>query len=160
MATIECRFPAACCDWNLAAMKCLTGKCSWTIPKGTRVSTVTLTSLSSPVITTGLRLITTTYQLDCEGCAELPPPPLMDTASWVPPLDPKYEWSVDVNADGSTTLFLKVYPFFYNAASTDVQFYPDFTFNIDTYAVPISIVELNTDGRRIRSTVSGTINYC
>ncbi len=114
-------------------------------PKGTRVSTVTLTSLATPVITTGLHLITTTYQMDCEGCAELPPPPLMDTASWVPPLDPKYEWSIDVNTDGSTTLYLKVYPFFYNAASTDVQFYPDFTFNIDTYAVPISIVALSTD---------------
>ncbi|MBI5567005.1 MAG: hypothetical protein HY870_19055, partial [Chloroflexi bacterium] len=54
-------------------------------------------------------------------------------------------WSIDVNADGSTTLYLKVYPFFYNAASTDVQFYQDFTFNIDTYAVPISIVSLSTD---------------
>lgn len=114
-------------------------------PKGTRVSTVTLTSLAAPVITTGLHLITTTYQMDCAGCAELPPPPLADTATWVPPLDPKYEWSVDVNADGSTTLYLKVYPFFYNAASTDVQFYPDFTFNIDTYAAPISIVSLTTD---------------
>ncbi len=114
-------------------------------PKGTRVASITLTSLATPVITTGLHLITTTHQMDCEGCAELPPPPLMDTASWVPPLDPKYEWSIDVNTDGSTTLYLKVYPFFYNAASTDVQFYPDFTFNIDTYAVPISIVALSTD---------------
>ncbi len=55
--------------------------------------------------------------MDCEGCAILPPPPLNDTATWVPPLDPKYEWSVDVNADGGTTLYLKVYPFFYEAVS-------------------------------------------
>lgn len=126
-------------------------------PKGTRVSTVTLTSLATPVITTGLHLITTTYQMDCEGCAELPPPPLADTASWVPPLDPKYEWSTDVNADGSTTLYLKVYPFFYNAASTDVQFYPNFTFNIDTYAVPISIVELKTDATVYPLNGDGTV---
>ncbi|MBI5566132.1 MAG: DNRLRE domain-containing protein, partial [Chloroflexi bacterium] len=59
-------------------------------PKGTRVSTVTLTSLSTPVITTGLHLITTTNQMDCEGCPVLPPPPLTDTATWAPPLDPKY----------------------------------------------------------------------
>jgi hypothetical protein len=114
-------------------------------PQGTRVASITLTSLASPVITSGLQLITNTSQMDCEGCPILPPPPLLDTASWAPPLDPKFEWSADVNSDGSTTLFLKVYPFFYNPATTDVQFYPDFMFNINTYAVPVRIIEVDTD---------------
>jgi len=114
-------------------------------PKGTRVASITLISLASPVIATGLQLITNTSQMDCKDCPTLPPPPLLDTASWVPPLDPKYEWSVDENPDGSTTLYLKVYPFFYNAATTDVQFYQDFTFDINTYAAPVSIESLATD---------------
>ena len=40
---------------------------------------------------------------------------------------------------------LKVRPLFYNAASTDAQFYQDFTFDIATYVVPVSIVSLATD---------------
>jgi hypothetical protein len=126
-------------------------------PQGTRVASITLTSLASPVITTGLQLITNTSQMDCEGCPILPPPPLLDTATWVPPLDPKYEWSADVNPDGSTTLYLKVYPFFYNAATTDVQFYQDFTFNVNTYPVPVGIVELDTDKTTYPINGSGVI---
>jgi hypothetical protein len=127
-------------------------------PQGTRVASLTLTSLASPVITSGLQLITNTSQMDCAGCPELPPPPLLDTATWVPPLDPKYEWSVDVNADGSTTLYLKVYPFFYNAAATDVQFYQDFTFDIATYPVPVSITGLTTDKTTYPLNGSGRID--
>ncbi|HSD84835.1 MAG TPA: C25 family cysteine peptidase, partial [Anaerolineae bacterium] len=126
-------------------------------PQGARVASITLTSVASPVITSGLQLITTTSQMDCEGCPILPPPPLLDTASWVPPLDPKFEWSADVNPDGRTTLFLKVYPFFYNPATTDVQFYQDFTFNIGTYAVPVSIVEVDTDKTTYPINGSGVI---
>ena len=57
-------------------------------------------------------------------------PPLLDTAGWAPPLDPKYAWEAETNGDGSTTLILKVFPFFYNVLSTDAQFYPDFTFEV------------------------------
>ncbi|CAG0937568.1 tRNA3(Ser)-specific nuclease WapA [Thermoflexales bacterium] len=114
-------------------------------PKGLRVANVDLGIIATPTITTGLQLITTTHQMDCAGCPVLPPPPLLDTATWVPPLDPKYEWFADVNADGSTTLYLKVYPFFYNPASTNIQFYQDFTFDIETYVAPVSIIGLDID---------------
>jgi hypothetical protein len=126
-------------------------------PQGTRVASITLEALASPVITSGLQLITNTSQMDCAGCPELPPPPLLDTANWVPPLDPKFEWSVDVNPDGSSTLFLKVYPFFYNPTTTDVQFYQDFTFNVNTYPVPVSIVEMETDQTTYPINGSGVI---
>ena len=114
-------------------------------PQGTRVGDVTLSALSSPVVTTGLHLMTVTHQTDCIGCPVLPAPPLLDTAGWAPPLDPKYAWEIETNSDGSTTLILKVFPFFYNVVSTDVQFYTDFTFDVAAYPAPLSIVSLKTD---------------
>ena len=89
--------------------------------------------------------MTVTHQTDCIGCPVLPAPPLLDTAGWAPPLDPKYAWEIETNSDGSTTLILKVFPFFYNVVSTDVQFYTDFTFDVATYPAPLSIVSLKTD---------------
>jgi hypothetical protein len=38
-----------------------------------------------------------------------------------------------------------VFPFFYNVVSTDAQFYTDFTFEVETYPTPLSIVSLKTD---------------
>ena len=114
-------------------------------PQGTRVGEVALSALSSPVVTTGLHLMTVTHQTDCIGCPVLPAPPLLDTAGWAPPLDPKYAWEAETNGDGSTTLILKVFPFFYNVLSTDAQFYPDFTFEVETYPAPLSIISFKTD---------------
>jgi hypothetical protein len=127
-------------------------------PQGTRVGDVTLSALSSPVVTTGLRLMTVTHQTDCIGCLVLPAPPLLDTAGWTPPLDPKFTWTAEANADGSTTVYLKIYPFFYNATTTDALFHADFTFEVETYPAPLSIVSFKTDKDTIPLNGDVTLN--
>ncbi len=114
-------------------------------PAGQRIQSVSLTALSSPVITTGLHLITSTLGLDCIGCTPLTRPLLLDTEGWAPALGHKYDWSVEENTDGSSTLLLKVYPFFYNVETRDVLFYQDFTFDVGLLTSSVQVIRLDTD---------------
>jgi len=114
-------------------------------PAGQRIQGVSLTALSSPVITTGLHLITSTPGIDCTGCNPLTRPVLLDTEGWAPDLGQKYDWLVEENADGSSLLLLWVYPFFYNVETHDVLFYQDFTFNVDLLTSSAQVIRLETD---------------
>jgi len=42
----------------------------------------------------------------------------------------EYEWATFYNADGTTELAITMYPFYYNALTTDAQFYGHYTFAI------------------------------
>ena len=108
-------------------------------PAGQRVTAVHLTTLGTPTVVSGLNLPLTAPGMDCEGCPALPPPDPLDTAGWVPDLAQKYDWRVEENSDGSSTLWLAVYPFFYNADTTDALFYQDFLFTVDTVAADVQI---------------------
>jgi len=49
--------------------------------------------------------------------------------TWWPPQD--YDWSLEKDGSGETTLTLTVYPFFYETNTTDALFYSDYTFRVD-----------------------------
>ncbi len=108
-------------------------------PAGQRVTAVHLTTLGTPTVVSGLNLPVTAPGMDCEGCPVLPAPDPLDTAGWVPDLAQKYEWRVEENSDGSSTLWLAVYPFFYNVETTDALYYRDFLFTVDTLAADVQI---------------------
>ncbi|MGD9872911.1 MAG: SUMF1/EgtB/PvdO family nonheme iron enzyme [Kiritimatiellia bacterium] len=56
-----------------------------------------------------------------------------------------YKWETDKNPDGSYSLFVTVYPFYYNSNTTDAVFYSNYTFSIDYAVSDISINRLMMD---------------
>ncbi|MBN2132630.1 MAG: hypothetical protein JW741_24225, partial [Sedimentisphaerales bacterium] len=64
-------------------------------------------------------------------------------AGWFP--TKTYDWNVVPNGDGSSTLRLRVYPFFYNRTTTEARFWRQFTFALETVASPVQVRALWTD---------------
>jgi hypothetical protein len=63
---------------------------------------------------------------------------------WVPSPDVPYTWQAIDNPDGSTTLMLAVYPFFYNPVTTDSEYYRHYGFTITTTMTALTITHLST----------------
>ena len=63
---------------------------------------------------------------------------------WYP--EEEFQWQAVENPDGSTTLLVAIYPFYYNPSTTDVRFYTDYRFEIGHTASPVLITGLSTDG--------------
>lgn len=110
-------------------------------PNGSRVQDVRLLDRSDPMITTGLSIpdfqpVPSTS--DDTVVSATPSGP-----GWWPEL--AYDWGIDENADGSSTLALRVYPFIYNADTTEARFYQDYIFDIDVAMSCVEIVSLATD---------------
>ena len=68
-----------------------------------------------------------------------------DGQGWYPSQD--YRWHSQRKPDGSTTLVIVVYPFFYNPRTTNVKFYRDYSFAVDYVVTGVSITSLATDAR-------------
>jgi hypothetical protein len=62
---------------------------------------------------------------------------------WYPEED--YRWRVWDNPDGSTTLVIVMYPFYYNPETTDVKFYKNYRFDIEYIISDVEITRLYTD---------------
>ena len=56
---------------------------------------------------------------------------------WYPAED--FTWDTWENRDASTTVILKVYPFHYNPATTDIEFYTDFLFAVTYVKTDLSL---------------------
>jgi hypothetical protein len=113
-------------------------------PQGHWVQDVTLIDRASLVVTTGLQIPTATVANDCVGCAPVVPPATPDV-EWHPELEREFSWEVEKNGDGSSTLRIKIYPFYYSPDTSDVLFYQDFTFDVQTVTSTVEIVSLQTD---------------
>jgi len=91
-------------------------------PEGYRVQEVTLKERSGLQTATGLRLPTVVLSAPLES-------PLETKGGWYPEED--FNWRVWENPDGSTTLVITLYPFYYNPETTEVKFYRNYHFDID-----------------------------
>jgi hypothetical protein len=107
-------------------------------PKGTRVQDVTLISRSGLTTATGLNL-----PLANEDPATGSSGPIAAAAGWYP--DNDFDWEVEEEPDGTTTLVVRLYPFYYNAATTGVEFYRSYSFDIRVTAPSVEILSIATD---------------
>lgn len=112
-------------------------------PEGYQVQDVILTDRSGLVTATGLNLPVVSMEQgeDASGGSESSAE--STTSSWYPEED--YHWRVLENPDGSTTLVILMYPFYYNSSTTDVKFYKDYSFGIDYIFSTVEITSLTTD---------------
>ena len=111
------------------------------VPAGMRVQAVTMTVRSGLEVHTG-------WVLPVSTDVEMPQTqgfPVPSTADEIFP-DPEvpYTWQVTDNPDGSTTLWLTVYPFFYHPLSTESQYYRHFEFDLTTVDTALAITHLGT----------------
>jgi hypothetical protein len=109
-------------------------------PAGYVVQEVTLAQRGGLVITTGLHIPNVT--------AEPAAPTLADAyaqggSGWWP--GEPFTWSVKMLPDGMSVLMVRMYPFYYNASTTDVSFYKNYTFDIRTVTSTVAIGALTTD---------------
>lgn len=64
---------------------------------------------------------------------------------WFPQMEKEFDWMVDDNPDGSTTLVIAIFPFYYNSENTDVRFYKNYSFRIDYILSTVEITKLALD---------------
>lgn len=83
--------------------------------------------LKLPVVITGTR----------------PELPVEMKKGWYPLKD--FSWKLWENHDGSTTLDVSIYPFFYNPETTEVKFYTNYLFAIDYILSTFTIEKIKTD---------------
>jgi hypothetical protein len=101
-------------------------------PSGYRVQDIELVQKSGFKSATGLHLPVVAY-----GKPEQLPAVVPD---WYPGVD--FTWESWENQDASTTVVLKIYPFHYHPATTDIEFYTNFLFDITYVKTDLSITHV------------------
>jgi hypothetical protein len=117
-------------------------------PKEQRVQDVVLIGRSDLVTDTGLTIPTTTMAIDCMACSGAHAISVSGSdqqQAWFPDPEEKYRWTVTENPDGSTTLAIVMHPFYYSPLTTDVEFYKNYSFDIQTISSTLKITHLTTD---------------
>jgi hypothetical protein len=104
-------------------------------PKSYRVQNVILNERTGLVTNIGLELPAVVYDYDTTS--------VDIKGDWYPQDD--YTWRVEENDDGSTTLIIAMYPFYYNPNTTMVKFYKNYVFDIEYISSNMIITELYTD---------------
>jgi hypothetical protein len=113
------------------------------IPSGYPVQDVILVERSGLVTDMGLHIpIVTTATLALAAGEEVEVAAL-EGAGWWP--EETFTWSVERLPDGMSVLTIRMYPFYYNASTTDVRFYKNYDFDIRTIASTVAIGALTTD---------------
>jgi hypothetical protein len=113
------------------------------LPAGTRIQDVELVERAGLSTSEGLGLTTILPRLSGLGLAG---PPTAATAGedldreWYPTED--FHWRVIPNLDGTSTLILMIYPFFYNPLTTGARFYQDYTFQITSTESAVTLTEV------------------
>jgi hypothetical protein len=111
--------------------------------KGYEVQEVTMTERSGLTTATGFNLPPVSMAPDGEEGIASGAFEDFAGSEWYPEED--YRWEIIENPDGSTTLQIAMFPFYYNPLTTDVQFYQNYSFDIAYTASPIEITYLSTD---------------
>jgi hypothetical protein len=110
-------------------------------PQGYKVQDVVLADRSGLVTDTGVNIPMNPLDATCP--VGYPVPYTGTVEGWFPEED--YGWQVIGNPDGSTTLVIVMYPFYYNPLTTDVRFYKNYSFDISYTVSPVAITSLDTD---------------
>jgi hypothetical protein len=108
-------------------------------PVGIRVQNVILTDQSGLSTTTGLNLPIVTLEPECVSTSR---PQASTTDAWLPTKD--FDWVLVDNPDGTTTLKINIFAFKYHPLSTDIRFYKNYSFKIETVPTTNKIVHLKT----------------
>ena len=115
------------------------------VPLSYMVQDVQMTSRSAPSVTQGLSLPLSVAVTDIVGselgAAEWAA--LDEPDPWYPQRD--FDWSVLPNNDGSATLWLRLYPFYYNPLTTDARFHSSYAFSIRYTTPGVSLTWFATD---------------
>jgi hypothetical protein len=119
------------------------------ITKGYRIEDVVLAKRSEPLMDTDLNLPVTPDEIWGQDTAEGLPsdaagPVLDPDDSWVPSLDQEFTWHVVDNADDTTTLIVKVYPFYYQPLTGNARFHPRYAFQVTSVSTPVTVQQLRT----------------
>jgi hypothetical protein len=109
------------------------------IPAGYQVQDVILTSRTGLGTGTGLNLPIAALVWDSSSRSTA----AESEAGWWP--EETYDWEVWQNLDGSSTLTVRLSPFYYNPATTDFLFYQNYEFEIQSAPTAVSLELLTTD---------------
>jgi hypothetical protein len=109
---------------------------------GYRVQDVVMSEVSGLTTATGLNLPLVVMQPDTASDADMTTPPI-EQAGWYPEDD--FNWGIWANSDGSSSLVIAIYPFYYNAETTESRFYSDYRFDIEYIYSSVEITSFNTD---------------
>lgn len=120
------------------------------IPAGQQVQDVTLTTRNNLSTTFGLNLPIADTSITGQSpfnrsASSLRPFSQIAGHDWSPNFEQPFTWSISPNADGSSTLALVLYPFYYDAAAQYVEYYQHYEFNIETTESDITILNAQTD---------------
>jgi len=116
-------------------------------PPGYRVQDVMLLEQSGLVTDTGLHIPTYTAACDTGGRRWYPAGIFTEMNGWWPDRG-DFDWEVSGMPDGSSILTLRLYPFRYNALTTDVEFYKTFSFQMAVITSSVGIETLSTNDDR------------
>jgi len=111
--------------------------------QGYRVQDVLLTDRSGLTTTTGLVIPVALMTVD--STAAVPSSPISDGEEWWPEPEQVFDWSIRENPDGSSTLVIEMYPFYYNSLTTNVEFYKNYSFDVQVISSTVKIASLITD---------------
>jgi len=119
-------------------------------PAGQRVQDVALVGQTGAMTDTGLNIpvgvmVTDSLQTDGLHSVVSQDTVLPLSADWVPGVPAPYEWTLSENADGSTPLVARMYPFRYRPLTTDVEFTKNYTFAIESITSTMAVDWLETD---------------
>jgi hypothetical protein len=110
-------------------------------PRGYKVQNVTLRERTGLQTATGLNLPVTVAVLAASDTLDAPAP--NQSEGWFP--NETYRWRVVGNPDGTSTLFLTLYPFTYNSLTTNIRFYQNYSFEINYTESAVTVDVLRTD---------------
>ena len=133
------------------------------VAAGQQVQDVQLTSRGNPVGFGNLDLPVVTAETDCTcSTAKTAAPATPAVEGWYPVQEQVYDWEVEEGANGSSTVYITLYPFNYQAASGDALYYRAFQFAVETIESAVTIDSLSAapeaTGLRDRMDVNLVVN--
>ncbi len=108
-------------------------------PEGYRIQNVVERKRSGLETTAGFKLPIVMMQ----NRSSFDGPLSNENGGWYPSED--YYWSTWANPDGTTTLTIIIYPFYYNSETTEVRYYKQYEFDVVYIFSTVSILDVNTE---------------
>ncbi|OIO94980.1 MAG: hypothetical protein AUK03_06045 [Anaerolineae bacterium CG2_30_64_16] len=113
------------------------------IPAGYQVQDVTLAERSGLSTASGLVLPIVRHEPANSSVVWANQPAITANSGWYPERD--FGWQIDERPDGATTLVLRLYPFYYNAATRDARFYTNYRFSLRYTQPDVRLTDIATD---------------
>ncbi|MCU0915649.1 MAG: fibronectin type III domain-containing protein [Planctomycetes bacterium] len=122
----------------------------WELPPGTVVQDVRVRQRSELRTALGLVLPLATLMQDAaqaplQAARDRVNKELPTARGWYPAKD--LDWRLIPGSGGSSTLIVRLYPFFYNAQTTEVRFYRHYVLDVEVAVSGVQIAALSTDKR-------------